>query len=450
MATGDTSTQSGVMDRLTPYNAAAGSFAAWTFVFALAPIDPRWSENISGYLLILLGVAGLLLGAKLPEASGLKPAHVAISETACRRALTICVALGFLGLAFKVYDTLFLRNVDFTQNTAVAREQLGRGETSVMSVIAAALLPFGNAALLLGWLARQQGIIKNISVSAWLVAAAPGVFSVLVGSRSSLLIFAFLILAAYLNLAPRINLWRVVVIALAGVGAVSIFATIFVSRVEVSGMTMLMAARYSAYTQVVPLQPWAMAVIDEGGEFGPLIAGYASILQYFTSGIFEFLYLVELKQGDFAGGSYTLFFIPKVLGLITGGGFEARLADMSNEILNPRTGVFQTFFGPLYIDFGYFLPIACGVFGAIAGFLRLAVLRGNIFAFPLYVFMLMQLMLAASLPSLSMNAAILSNVALGLLYFVGNWCLTRCGEDAGATAAAPRVVAVKAGRPGRA
>lgn len=424
----------GYQDRLTPFNAVVVSFAGWLFVFILAPVDPRWGDDMSGYMLVLLGVAGLLLGARLPEAVGVEARDVFISENACLNALKICTLLGFIGLACKVFDSIILRGVDFSQDALVAREQMGRSETNGFAVAAAALVPFGNAALLMGWYAKRIGLVKHIKRSAWIIGAAPGVMSMLLASRSALLIFGCLIFAAWINLAPRIRLRHVVGFVLIAFGATSLFAIVFVNRVEMSGMTMLMAARYSAYTQVVPLQLWAMSIIDGAGTLGPLLAGYASMLQYFTSGLFEFIYLVDLKSDNFGGGSYTFFFVPKFLALVTSGAYDARLTDMGNDLLNPRSGVFQSFFGPLYLDFGVYVPLFCVIFGAIAGFLRCAVLRGNLFAFPLYAFMLMQLLTASSLPSLSMNAAILSNISLAFVYFIGGRILQRSDKPVRAEA----------------
>ena len=48
----------GYMDRLTPFNAVVASFAAWLLVFVLAPVEPRWALDPTGYMLALLGVAG--------------------------------------------------------------------------------------------------------------------------------------------------------------------------------------------------------------------------------------------------------------------------------------------------------------------------------------------------------------------------------------------------------
>ena len=242
----------GYMDRLTPFNAVVASFSAWLLVFVLSPVEPRWAEDPTGYMLALLGVAGLLLGAKLPEALHFAPREVAVSEKVCRRALKALMLLGLIGLGCKVFDSVALRGVDFTDNAVNAREQLGRGETNAFAVAAAALIPMGNAALLFGWYAKATGAVRRIGLTTWAVAAAPGVLSILLASRSALLIFGCLIFAAWLNLAPRIRAWHFAALAGAGAAATTLFAVVFVNRVELSGMTVLMAARQSAYTQVVP------------------------------------------------------------------------------------------------------------------------------------------------------------------------------------------------------
>ena len=62
-----------------------------------------------------------------------------MSEKVCRRALKALMLLGLIGLGCKVFDSVALRGVDFTDNAVNAREQLGRGETNAFAVAAAAL-----------------------------------------------------------------------------------------------------------------------------------------------------------------------------------------------------------------------------------------------------------------------------------------------------------------------
>ena len=244
-------------------------------------------------------------------------------------------------------------------------------------------------------------------------------------SRSSLLMLACLLFVVSLNLTPRMQWRNVLTMSLGAVLISSLFAFLIAQRVELSGSSMAYAARYSVYTYAVPLQPWALEYINSGGSLAPLLAGYCSLLQYFLSGFFEFQYLVDLKDSNFAGGFYTFSFLPKLIAVVFGQSGESKLVDMNADFVNPRTGVFQSFFGSLYIDFGYYFMVACLLFGFVSEWLRLHVMRGNILAFPAYVLMLTQLLVAMSIDSLIMNAAIISNVSFMIVFIVGQRIITR-------------------------
>jgi hypothetical protein len=243
-------------------------------------------------------------------------------------------------------------------------------------------------------------------------------------SRSSLLVLACFLLVVSLNLTPRIQWRNVLTMSLGAVLISSLFAFLITQRVEQSGSSMAFAARYSVYTYAVPLQPWSLDYINTGGSLAPLLSGYCSLLQYFLSGFFEFQYLVDLKDSNFAGGFYTFSFLPKLIAVVFGRSGESKLVDLNADIFNPRPGVFQSFFGSLYIDFGIYFMVACLVFGFVAEWLRLHVMRGNIMAFPAYVLMLTQLLLAMSI-DLTMNAAPISNVSFMIVFIVGQRIITQ-------------------------
>jgi hypothetical protein len=185
------------------------------------------------------------------------------------------------------------------------------------------------------------------------------------------------------------------------------------------------SVRYSAYTFAVPLRPWALDYVSATTNSSELVAGYFSLLQYFLHGFFEFQYLVDLKDSDFGGGSYTFFILPKLYATLFGNPGDSKLVDMNATLLVPRSGVFTSFFGDLYIDFGYFFWGACVVFGFIAEVLRLHVMRGNVLAFPAYILMLTQLILAASISSLTVNMAIVSNISFLIIFGISRWIVAR-------------------------
>jgi hypothetical protein len=185
----------------------------------------------------------------------------------------------------------------------------------------------------------------------------PALLPLLMASRSSLLMLACFLLVVSLNLTPRIQWRNVLTVSLGAVLISYLFAFLIAQRVEQSGSSMAFAARYSVYTYAVPLQPWSLDYINTGGSLAPLLSGYCSLLQYFLSGFFEFQYLVDLKDSNFAGGFYTFSFLPKLIAVVFGRSGESKLVDINADIFNPRPGVFQSFFGSLYIDFGiYSIP----------------------------------------------------------------------------------------------
>ena len=410
----------GYMDRLTPAGALAAGLLVWLGLFVIAPIEPRWGDSWSGLALFALGLAALFFGFALPHLLRLDPPRTRISERSATNLILIFTGLGMIGFAAKLVDFTLFRSVNFTTQDAIqAREQLTRAEGSnAVSLVAAALLPFASAALALAYYAKNTGIVKRIGLPTWIGALAPALLPLLMASRSSLLMLACFLLVVSMNLTPRIQWRHVPTISLGAILISSLFAFLIAQRVELSGSSMAYAARYSVYTHAVPLQPWALDYIDSGGSFAPLIAGYCSLLQYFLSGFFEFQYLVDLKESNFAGGFYTFSFLPKLIAVVFGRSGESKLVDMNADMFNPRFGVFQSFFGSLYIDFGYYFMVACLVFGFVVEWLRLHVMRGNILAFPAYVLMLTQLLLAMSI-DLTMNAAPISNVSFMIVFIVG-------------------------------
>lgn len=414
------------MDRLTPTRALVAGLLVWLGLFVIAPVEPRWGDSWSGLVLFALGLAGLFFGFALPHLLGLDPPRTRISERSATNLILIFTVIGLIGFAAKLVDFTLFRLVDFSAQDAIqAREQLTRAAGSnAVSLVAAALLPFASAALALAYYAKNTGIMKRIGLTTWIGALAPALLPLLMASRSSLLMLACLLFGVTLNLNPRIQWRNVLTISLGAVLISSLFAFLIAQRVEQSGSSMAFAARYAVYTYAVPLQPWALDYINSGGSVAPLLAGYCSLLQYFLSGFFEFQYLVDLKNSNFAGGFYTFSFLPKLIAVVFGRGGESKLVDMNADIFNPRTGVFQSFFGSLYIDFGYYFLIACLVFGFVAEWLRLHVMRGNIMAFPAYVLMLTQLLLAMSI-DLTMNAAPISNVSFMIVFIVGQRIMTQ-------------------------
>ena len=192
-------------------------------------------------------------------------------------------------------------------------------------------------------------------------------------------------------LFDRITKRTVVALAALLTGAFIAFNLIFLLRLSDYGYDLQHAARYSIYTQLVPTEPWALEYIDSSGYFRDYLISAIATLQYIIDPVFEFFYLVELKDRNFQFGAWEFFYFEKFFNMITGGATQYSEIGAA-FLINPRSGAAQTFFGDAYLDFGYFTIVFSFFFGLFASLIRRAVESGNVYLFPFYVYVLTHLL----------------------------------------------------------
>jgi hypothetical protein len=108
---------------------------------------------------------------------------------------------------------------------------------------------------------------------------------------------------------------------------------------------------------------------------------------YYTSGFYEFSRLMDRPDEQyFAWGSYLMWPYTKLASVALG---TKKITGLYEDLLFPRIGVFTTFFGPWWVDFGWigvFLMVLLG-----AGVTRLSAFarRGYVNVLPLYLYAIM-------------------------------------------------------------
>jgi hypothetical protein len=133
--------------------------------------------------------------------------------------------------------------------------------------------------------------------------------------------------------------------------------------------------------------------------------------------VFEFFYLVQAKSPDqgLLLGKYQFTLYGQAQKAIFGANSVPDL-----ELLNPTTGLFSTFWGPAYLDFGYLMIVYGFAFGYVTGCVRRLVQRGDLFALPLYVLLILQIFLIPIVNGVLMASAVILNDG-----FFGIWLLSR-------------------------
>jgi len=105
---------------------------------------------------------------------------------------------------------------------------------------------------------------------------------------------------------------------------------------------------------------------------------------YYLSGAYEFSLLWTRPDSQpFAFGGYMFSPFAKVFRTIFG---LNQKGAVDEESLVYRTGVFNTFFGPVWVDFGWFGLIFCAFFGIVATSVGNTAKAGNFSAVPLYLY----------------------------------------------------------------
>ena len=404
-------------ERLTPALAVLAGLGLWFVMYVLAPVVPRWPQEFYPIGLFILCTFGLLAGLAIPEIMKVEFPPAVVDPEVFRSYFRLIFILATIGLVAKLSDVFLIRGMSVSASAAERDLTMRIAESGPLSIVAAVLLPLGQATLLLAAIGKKLGILPRIGAGVLLVSLLNPLVAAAFGSRSSLFLLAVEALAAGLLLVPRITARHVVWTGAVAVILLVSSSLIFASRMEFLGMDYRMSARYSVYTITVPANADYLDLLDSAhGSIGPLLASAVSLLQYFIHGVFEFFYLVELKSDNFTYGDTIFFFVSKMTSYLTGG--ATALSTLEIDARNPRGGTFQSFFGPAYVDFGQFVVLFCLVFGVFVGLVRRAVVSGNVYAFPLYIFLLMNLLIIPCVSGLLMYAG-----SISLMVYIGLWPL---------------------------
>lgn len=117
--------------------------------------------------------------------------------------------------------------------------------------------------------------------------------------------------------------------------------------------------------------------------------GLVPIMQYYLHGLFEFGLLWDYSNfatGHAYGAAQFFPYVKalEILGITT---------IPATSLLFPRIGVFTSFFGPLWVDFGWFGPFFMVAFGMLAKRLGKAVAANSVAAVPLYSYLVTVILL---------------------------------------------------------
>ena len=405
-----------VVERLTPNRIVLLSIAVWLLIYLLLPIAPVMPDNTDPYLMLFASIAALFLGINIFAFSARPKLRQRPSMGLIETGFRAMLVLGGMGVGARLVDWFLFRQVDISASIFENRERLATIGSSGFGTIAAGLLPFTIGAVVLALWARANRIPLRGAWLAYVLALVLPVLNVGLGSRSVVVLFACIVVATLLLTLPHIRTWHIVSAIFGTIVLLIVSYVMFDMRIQGMNLGPEFIVRYSRYTEFVPLDVWFLDIIDRSHAYISNFFFFLShIGQYYVHGVYEYLYLVDIKRENFMMGNYQFFIFSKFYALLAGD-----IIKLMRELVtaSPRVGVFTTLFGPAYLDFGYWSPLFIFWVGAIAALARRAVQAGNPFALPFYAVVLVQLGLTMTHSGISMAGGIFYNIALGAFWLV--------------------------------
>lgn len=314
--------------------------------------------------------------------------------------------IGLIGCACILLDRLYIRDLSLFSSFLESRDLLEDTETSGFGLIGSFLS--GMAVFSLGLMFLNKAISNNVTfrrkLLCYLISLLFIITQLMVASRSGILVLVlvsmfFSLWSKYIKNVPIITSNLIYLLMICFVFII-LMGQIFLMRIEEMGLTPMDSILNSGYGYAVQPSNSFHKFMDQLGPIKNLWLSLTTTFMYVYHGMFEFFILVNDFNGDYTYGRVSFWFPIKILTYI---GVDLGGVDIES-LDGVRPGIFTTFLGPLYIDFGVFMPIIVFVlfffFGLIAIKVRTANLVwlpfGAILAVTLTMFPVLNLLMSAS------------------------------------------------------
>lgn len=365
-------------------------YLGWTLVlyglgYALAPIEPSIDVAPGSLWLWLasaaISLAGLWVAPWLQRQWRPAAAQSTFSLHQASQRLNLLAALGLL---FTLIDRYALRGVPLDFDFFAARDALEASAPTSIGLVGALLGALACFSLGLTVARATEG--EQLKSFDW--AQAVVIFSVYVGismgvgSRSTLLVaiistmFSVIWLRKALGRPLHLRYWLATLAVLLLVAVIS--AVLMLERLDLMGLDPMLSIEYSGYAYTVQPSSDALIWLTEHSDSAPLLVAGFSLLQYVYHGLFEFSLFAQEPFVQHTGGSVTFWLPLKLLNVLQ---LNLGIVDFES-IAGWREGIFTTFLGPLYLDFGRLLPVAAFLLFLALGLPAATLRRDRLAALP--------------------------------------------------------------------
>jgi|GEM_PF-2655107 len=370
--------------KLEPARVAVAGLLLYIVSATLAPVSPSVDWSSMGLLYAALGYGAFIFGVLAWQ--GIFPTQrlpdILPSPPLRPISAMVILAIAAMGGGLRMIDRFILRDVPLGEDFNAVRAQLEATQASLFSTVGAAVYPACYVTLLAFHAMPPEKRKWWMGAAAYTLFLYPSSEALLQGSRSLMMIsLGFILLSRGVLIDSFKILRNPLVIAGSLIMVINGFFIIFEMRLESSGMDFFVSSQASGYAFTVPPSKFAENILaTDTGIAARVMALLVHLFQYYCHSGFELMLIFDHLPQNPLWGAYNFFHFFKLLAMLTG---DTSMVDAASNV-DFRTGVFATFFVPLFVDFHWAGPAVMAIFGALASASWSAACRRPTVWFPLY------------------------------------------------------------------
>ncbi|MFY0603975.1 MAG: oligosaccharide repeat unit polymerase [Flavobacteriaceae bacterium] len=360
----------------------------WILIYFLVPLKVKHGIGFAPFLYLFLNYLFFLFGLKIiSPVRKEKRLGFTFDKKVLMKILWIVIFIAFIGFFLKIIDKFYLRGASFAYDISYNRILLEKAGASILSIFSAITTPFSFLPLFVYYTLKSKNkLLFGISIFLFF---SPSFDFLMMGSRSGIFVILILFgLIMFYFKKIKITFGRILLVSVL-LFFVAIYSTqLFIERTKDFAITdkdaiehILKRSNYN-FT-ITPTDATKKKII--GSKNKTVQASRLTVInfaQYYLHGVYEFGYLYNNYEKDHHYGAYTFNIFAKFINIV----FRTNIDLNKIQKAPVRPGVYTTFYGPIFIDFGWFSLVFMFFFGAFQKTIYNTVLRGRFQFVPLLLY----------------------------------------------------------------
>lgn len=354
-------------------------------LFLLSPLKIEILPSFESYFVYFIAFSIFLFGLTLTFKFPIKRDVVfslSYDEKIIIKFFYIIIILILIGILLRIIDRFYFRGVNLLMSSYERKKLIEASESSIFSVLSSFIFPAGLFILPLKKILKiKSSLLTFLSI---LIFIYPAFDVVLTGNRGLMIVTLFMYISLLLITNEfKKNKKKIIVVSLVFLMAFGFSLYVFLDRITSFGFTPKYSANYSHYAFTMKPNEQANKIMEGNTAFPILVFAYVNFSQYYLHGLLEWGYLYDnFELGKHTYGNDSFYIIKKFLDKVTG---ETRHINTKESY--PRSGVYTTFLGPFYIDFGFVVFFILLLGGYIIKNIWTAIVIGHIEWVPLMLYL---------------------------------------------------------------